>query len=87
MALLPGAVFHARDATPCIEPLLVAARSKGMTGEAVLDALLRMQRALRSLSRVKVAYAYRVEALSPKAPALPHPSPSPGARRSAGEPR
>jgi hypothetical protein len=31
-----------------------------------------MQRALRSLSRVKPAYAYRAEALSPRATALPH---------------
>jgi len=72
VALLPGAVFHARDATPCIEPVLAAARSRGMSCRDTLDALLRMQRALRSLSRVKVAYAYRVDALSPLATPLPH---------------
>jgi hypothetical protein len=72
VALLPGAVFHARDATPCIEPVLAAARSRKLSCGETLDALLRMQRALRSLSRVKVAYAYRVEALSLTATPLPH---------------
>ncbi len=72
VALLPGAVFHPRDATPCIHPVLAVARARGMTTADTLDALLRMQRALRSLSRVKVAYAYRAEALSPQAPVLPH---------------
>jgi hypothetical protein len=84
VALLPGAVFHARDATPCIDPVLAAARTRGMPASEVLDALLRMQRAMRSLSRVKVAYAYRVEALSPHATPLPHVA---GTRRAAREPR
>ena len=82
VALLPGAVFHPRDATPCIDPVLAAARARGMSATDTLDALLRMQRALRSLSRVKVAYAYRVEALSPQAPMLPHPA----VRRSVRQP-
>ncbi len=72
VALLPGAVFHSRDATEHVAPVLAAARSRGMSTGETLDALLRMQRALRSLSRVKPAYAYRAEALSPHAPALPH---------------
>lgn len=72
VALLPGAVFHSRDATEHVAPVLAAARSRGMSTGDTLDALLRMQRALRSLSRVKPAYAYRAEALSPRAPALPH---------------
>ena len=72
--MLPGAVFHARDATPCITPVLAAARERGLGTGETLDALLRMNRALRSLSRVKVGYAYRVEALSPHAPTLPHPA-------------
>ncbi|HEX8793538.1 MAG TPA: hypothetical protein VF765_21495 [Polyangiaceae bacterium] len=72
VALLPGAVFHSRDATEPIAPVLAAARAQGMSTADTLDALLRMQRALRSLSRVKPAYAYRAEALSPRAPALPH---------------
>jgi hypothetical protein len=82
VALLPGAVFHPREATPCIELVLAAARARGMTSADTLDALLRMNRALRSLSRVKVAYAYRVEALSPQAPVLPHPA----VRRAARQP-
>lgn len=72
VALLPGAVFHSRDATEHVAPVLAAARERGMSTADTLDALLRMQRALRSLSRVKPAYAYRAEALSPRAPALPH---------------
>jgi hypothetical protein len=72
VALLPGAVFHSRDATEHVAPVLAAARARGMSTGDTLDALLRMQRALRSLSRVKPAYAYRAEALSPRAPALPH---------------
>jgi len=82
VALLPGAVFHPREAAPCIDPVLAAARDRGMTSTDALDALLRMNRALRSLSRVKVAYAYRVEALSPQAPVLPHPA----VRRAARQP-
>jgi len=72
VALLPGAVFHSRDATEHVAPVLAAARARGMSTGDTLDALLRMQRALRSLSRVKPAYAYRPEALAPRAPALPH---------------
>ena len=37
-----------------------------MKTDDVLDALLRMERTFRSLSRVKAAYAYRPEALSPR---------------------
>jgi hypothetical protein len=73
IAMLPGAVFHPRDATACIPPVLAAARAQKLGTGETLDALLRMNRALRSLSRVKAAYAYRVEALSPHAPAIPHP--------------
>jgi hypothetical protein len=52
--------------------VLAAARARGLSGAETLDALLRMQRAHRSLSRVKVAYAYRVEALERSATPLPH---------------
>lgn len=82
VALLPGAVFHPREATPCIDLVLAAAHARALTVTDTLDALLRMHRALRSLSRVKVAYAYRVEALSPLAPVLPHPA----VRRAARQP-
>jgi hypothetical protein len=68
IALLPGAVFHPRDATAAIAPVLAAARARAMATADTLDALLRMGRMLRSLSRVKAAYAYRADALSPHAP-------------------
>ncbi len=71
VALLPGAVFHPRDATAAVDPVLRAARAQGLGTVETLDALLRMQRTLRSLSRVKAAYAYRAEALSPHAPVVP----------------
>jgi hypothetical protein len=68
VALLPGAVFHPREATAPIDTVLAAARERGLSTDDTLDALLRMERALRSLSRVKAAYAYRPEALSPAVP-------------------
>jgi hypothetical protein len=71
IALLPGSVFHPPHATAAIGPVLAAARARGLTTSDTLDALLRMERTLRSLSRVKASYAYRPEALSPRAPALP----------------
>jgi len=71
VALLPGAVFHPRDATTAIERVLKAAHARSLATHDTLDALLRMERTLRALSRVKVAYAYRPEALSPGAPTLP----------------
>jgi hypothetical protein len=63
VAILPGALFHPENATPAIDEVLAAARARGMAADAVLDALLRMERSLRSLSRVKAGYAYRAEAL------------------------
>lgn len=63
ISLLPGAVFHPADAKEPIEHVLEAARSRKLGKDATLDALLRMERILRSHSRVKAAYAYRAEAL------------------------
>lgn len=71
VALLPGALFHPRDATATIEPVLAAAHARSLGTHEVLDALLRMERTLRAHSRVKVAYAYRPDALTPGAPTLP----------------
>jgi hypothetical protein len=71
VAWLPGAVFHPREASASIETVLAAARSRGLRTHEVLDALLRMERTLRSLSRVKAAYAYRPDALLPGGPAVP----------------
>ncbi len=71
IALLPGALFHPREATAAIEAVLAAARTRELATDAVLDALLRMERSLRSLARVKASYAYRPEALEP-----PHATPA-----------
>jgi hypothetical protein len=72
IALLPGAIFHPPDATAPIGAVLDAARARDLSTDAALDALLRMEQRLRSLSRVKAAYAYRVEALdAPASPASP----------------
>jgi hypothetical protein len=68
VALLPGAVFHPREATAHIDGVLAAARERALSTDDTLDALLRMERALRSLSRVKAVYAYRPGALSPSVP-------------------
>jgi hypothetical protein len=71
IAWLPGAVFHPREATTAIEAVLEVARAQSLDTHEVLDALLRMERTLRSLSRVKAAYAYRPDALTPGGPAVP----------------
>jgi hypothetical protein len=63
IALLSGAVFHPRQATVAIEPVLSAARAASLSTDDTLDALLRMEHRLRSLSRVKAEFAYRPEAL------------------------
>ncbi len=62
--LLPGALFHAADAIGPIRSLLPEARAQKLTTHELCDALLRMDHALRSLSRVKAAFAYRKEALT-----------------------
>jgi hypothetical protein len=80
VALLPGALFHPPEATAAIEAVLVAARDQGLGTDDALDALMRMERTLRSLARVKATYAYRAEALSPGAPVVP-------VRRGTKEPR
>jgi len=68
VALLPGAVFHAASATVPIGLVIAAARARSLSTVETLDALLRMDRTLRSLSRVKAAFAYRPEALLPPLP-------------------
>jgi hypothetical protein len=63
IALLPGAVFHPRSAAGPLEGVLSVARARSLSTHETLDALLRMERTLRSLSRVKPAFAYRPESL------------------------
>jgi len=71
VAFLPGAVFHPPEASAAIESVLAAARATELRTDDVLDALLRMERTLRSLARVKAAYAYRPEALVRGSPVVP----------------
>jgi hypothetical protein len=74
LALLPGAVFHPHHATAAIEQVIAEARHRRLATHDTLDALLRMERSLRALSRVKAAYAYRAEALAlPSSIATPRP--------------
>lgn len=61
--LLPGTIFHPIDAKPPIVLLLETARRRQLSRDSVLDALLRMEQAFRTLSRVKVGFAYRADAL------------------------
>ncbi len=59
-AVLPGAVFHPEDAVAPLLAVLADARQRKLSTSDVLDALLRMEKSLRSLSRVKPSYAYRL---------------------------
>jgi hypothetical protein len=61
--VLPGALHHGSEASEPLSKVVAAARERDMTTEDVLDALLRMELVFRSSSRVKAAFAYRVESL------------------------
>lgn len=61
--ILPGVVFHPADALEPIRATLQRARGLGLTTQQLMEALLRMEHSWQTLSRVKVAYAYRAEAL------------------------
>jgi hypothetical protein len=63
-AMLPGIIFHPPDATPLIYEILTVGKQRGMSRDDLCDALLRMQHTFRNLSRVKISYAYKTEALS-----------------------
>jgi len=62
-AMLPGIVFHPPDATELIVDLIRLAGERHMSRDDLCDALLRMQHTFRNLSRVKIGYAYKAEAL------------------------
>lgn len=62
--VLPGALHHGPDAMPPLVKVIAAAREREMETEDALDALLRMELVFRSSSRVKAAFAYRVESLT-----------------------
>ena len=61
--VLPGALHHGSDALESLVKVIAAARARNMVTGDVLDALLRMELVFRSSSRVKAAFAYRVESL------------------------
>jgi hypothetical protein len=67
-ATLPGIIFHPTDATPHIYKIADAGRARGLSAGQICDALLRMEHTWSTLSRVKVAFAYRLEALDTRAP-------------------
>lgn len=73
LGLLPGAVFHAEEATGAIGDLVELARARGLERGTFLDALLRMDHTFRGHSRVKPAFAYRKELLPGPVPSLPEP--------------
>jgi hypothetical protein len=75
-AMLPGVIFHPADATSHIHRIIATARQRGMSEDDLCDALLRMHHAFSTLSRVKIAYAYKLEALSARAMAMEVESPS-----------
>lgn len=66
--MLPGALHHGPDAAEPLQKVIAAARERDMKTDDVLDALLRMELVFESSSRVKAAFAYRVESLVPPAP-------------------
>lgn len=61
--VLPGALHHSSEATEPLLKVIAAARERDMETTDALDALLRMELVFRSSSRVKAAFAYRVESL------------------------
>jgi hypothetical protein len=67
-ATLPGVIYHPPDATSLIEQIVRTGRQRGMPRGSLCDALLRMQHTFYNLSRVKISYAYKVEALDTSPP-------------------
>jgi hypothetical protein len=63
LVVLPGAYHHPADALEPAIDVLIEARARGLETQAALDALMRMELILRSSSRVKAPFAYRVENL------------------------
>jgi len=64
LVMLPGAYHHPADALEPALDILVAAKERSYTTKHALDALLKMELILRSSSRVKAPFAYRLENLS-----------------------
>jgi len=68
-AMMPGIIFHPPDATSLIGEIVRAGHQRGLSRLEICDALLRMQHTFRNLSRVKIGYAYKLEALGAPAAA------------------
>jgi hypothetical protein len=64
-AVLPGTVFHPLQAEQHVQAVLAAGRARRLPTDVILDALLRMEHTWHTLSRVKVAYAYRIDLVPP----------------------
>ena len=69
--LLPGAFFHPIEAADAIGKVLEVAIANRCTTQQLMDALLRMELAFLSSSRVKATFAYRPALLSAPAAARP----------------
>ncbi|MCA9631323.1 MAG: hypothetical protein KC766_26880 [Myxococcales bacterium] len=63
--ILPGVTFHPADALAPIRATLARARELCLSSRQVAEALLKMEHSWQTLSRVKVGYAYRPDALRP----------------------
>jgi hypothetical protein len=63
--LLPGLVWLPAEASSLLPALLAEARQRQLGRDEILDALLRMDHALMTLSRVKVSFAFRAASLPP----------------------
>lgn len=63
LVVLPGAYHHPADALEPAIDVLLEARERGLETQDALDALMRMELILRSSSRVKAPFAYRIENL------------------------
>jgi hypothetical protein len=63
VVVLPGAIFHPADARAAIEAALADGRKRRLDTDQALDALLRMEHTWQTMSRVKVAYAYRADSM------------------------
>lgn len=59
-AVLPGIVWLPGEATELVPPVVDAARVRGFSIDETVEALLRMDCAYATLSRVKAAYAFRL---------------------------
>jgi hypothetical protein len=66
-AVLPGRVWLPEEALPLLPPIFRAARARGLGVDEVAEALLRMEHALATQSRIKPQVAFRPEGLDRRA--------------------